>query len=129
MFYSSWWFAMNIQRIILSIVFKNISIHLQWMFSILVPSLREMNKRVLSKLVHKMAGKDDERANVLLGMNVNVHYALFVAISLSGAEFSTVICMVSMDFFLHLQITYKYIQLQRKVATNENEKDELDKLY
>ena len=128
MFYSLWWFAMNIQRIILSIVFKNISIHLQWMFSILVPSLREMNKRVLSKLVHKMAGKDDERANVLLGMNVNVHYALFVAISLSGAEFSTVICMVSMDFFIHLQITYKYIQLQRKVATNENEKDELAKV-
>ena len=130
MLYSLWWLVMNIQRVVLTIVFKNISIYVQWIFALMIPCLREGNKRLLCRLVHKMAGSDDERANVLVGINVNVYYALFSAINLSGGEIATVISMVAVDFLLHLKLTYNYIQLQNQVEeadVNKNKELKTDK--
>ena len=106
MMYSMWWCLMNIQRDVISMVFKIMPAYIEWIFAILVPALREMNRRILSKLVDKMIGCDDEMANVLLNMNVNVFYAFFVAVRLSSSEIATVVCTIAVDFLLHFKITY-----------------------
>ena len=108
---------MNIQRDVISMVFKIIPAYIQWIFAVLVPALREMNRRVLSKLVDKMIGCDDEMANVLLNMNVNVFYAFFVAVRLSSSEIATVVCTIAVDFLLHLRITYNIVQLHKKLTS------------
>ena len=122
--YSIWWFVMNIQKDILTLVFKTTPFNLEWLFAFVVPCFREINKRVLTKLVHKMAGSDNESANVLLGMNINVHYALFIAIRLSGSHISTVSCTVAIDFILHLRMAYQLIQLRNKTTTDLNEHEQ-----
>ena len=124
MLYSMWWFVMSVQKDILSILFKNTPLYLEWLFAFVVPCFREMNKRVLTKLVHRMAGSDNEAANVLLVMNVNVHYALFIAIRLSGSHISTVCCMLAIDFILHLKTAHNLIQNQRKVTVDLRENEQ-----
>ena len=119
--YSMWWFVMNVQKDILSIIFKIVPIYIQWLFAIFIPIIKEKNKQLLVKLVNKMAGKENEASNVLLSMNINVHYALFIAIRLTGAHVFTVICMVLIDFTLHTKITYGIIKLQKKIITDQNE--------
>ena len=71
--YELWWFVVNIQRDVLSFAFKKIPPEIQFIFAVLIPSVKEANKRILMKLVTKMAGKDDDRANVLLGIRLNIH--------------------------------------------------------
>ena len=93
----------------------------------MVPCVKEMNKRVLIKFVHKMAVGDDETSNVLLGIIINVHYALFIAIRLSGSQITTIICMTTIDFILHLKMTYDLIRIQNKTASIQNEKDDLER--
>ena len=125
--YSSWWLVMHVQKDILTIMFANRSVYIEWTFALMVPCVKEMNKRVLIKLVHKMAGGEDETSNVLLGIIINVHYALFIAIRLSGSQITTIICMTTIDFILHLKMTYDLIRIQNKTASIQNEKDDLER--
>ena len=123
--YSLWWFVMNLQRDILTIVFKHRSAYMEWIFAFVIPCVRELNRKVLTKLVHRMAGSEDEPSTVLLGLTVNVHYALFIAIRLTGFHFTTVISMVIIEFMMHLKMAYSLTKLQNKVATNQNEEERL----
>ena len=107
-----------------SLFFQDHACVLGMAFSFVVPCFGVINKRVLTKLVHKMAGSDNESANVLLGMNINVHYALFIAIRLSGSHISTVSCTVAIDFILHLRMAYQLIQLRNKTTTDLNEHEQ-----
>ena len=125
--YSSWWLVMHTQKDILTFIFANKSIYIEWMFAIILPCLKEANKRILTKLVHKMAGADDEASNVLLGIIINVHYSLFIAIRLSGSQIPTIVCMTTIEFMLHLKMTYDLVLLQNKIGIDRNEAKDLKK--
>ena len=58
------------------------------------------------KLVSEMVGKDDETAEILMGVRVNIHYALFVAIRMDGAENLTILSVVIVDLLLHSRMAY-----------------------
>ena len=83
--YTLWWLFMNIQRDILTFLFKNITKEFQFLVAITIPAVKEMNKKVLVGLVKKMSGGNDDMSNVVLGIRLNIHYALFIAIRLTGA--------------------------------------------
>ena len=63
----------NLQKDALSVAFKGISNDFQVIFALLIPAVKEANKRILMKLVTKITGKDDDQANVLLGIRLNIH--------------------------------------------------------
>ena len=112
--FSMWWFFMDIQKDILTIIFENLPVYIEWIFGFIVLTIREMNKKVLTSFVKKMAGDNDEQGTVLLGMHVSCHYAFFIAVTLSGSHISKIICMMLIDFALHLKMTFDLIKLQRK---------------
>ena len=111
------------QQDVLSFAFKGISSDLQFLFALLIPTAKEMNKRILLKLVSKMAGMDDVRARTLLSIRLNIHYALFIAIRLNGAETSTMICIIVIDFLRQLWMTHKIIQESKKVTTGHEQNE------
>ena len=79
------------------------------------------------QIEYKMAGSEDEPSTVLLGLTVNVHYALFIAIRLTGFHVTTVISMVIIEFMMHLKMAYSLIKLQNKVAAEQNYKEGLER--
>ena len=113
-----WWFVMSLQKDILSFAFKNINGSLQLLFALLIPAAKEINKRVLSKLVSKIAGNDNEKANDVLNICVNIHYSLFVAIRLNGAETQTVISFIIVEFLMHFWMTHKIIRHTKRVTAD-----------
>ena len=112
-FYSLWWNVMAVQKDLLTIIFNHISGNLQWLCAFLIPFLRSGNKCVLSMLVQKMSG-NDETANVVLGININVHYAFLIAVRFAGAETETIMSIVVVDFLIHLVFSCQIIQLHQK---------------
>ena len=121
MIYDLWWFFMNLQRDVLSFAFTAIPAELQFIFAVLIPMVKEMNKRLLLKLVLKIVGKEDTMANAFLSVRLNIHYALFVAIRMNGAEVQTVISVIFVDFFMQLWMTRQIIQMDKKVTPDINE--------
>ena len=121
--YDVWWFVINVEKDALSVGFKTISGNYQFIFALLIPAAKEMNKRVLSKLVARMVGNEDERANVLFSAGLNIHYAFFVALRMNGAETLTIVCIVVVDFLLQLWMVYQIIQLNPKVTAEVEQKE------
>ena len=71
--YWLWWIFLNIQKDVLSFVFKILTGFWQSIITLMIPMLREWNKRVLSNLLAKMERQDDERANVWMSISLNIH--------------------------------------------------------
>ena len=124
--YELWWFVMNIQKELLSLTFNAIPGNLQFLFALFIPAIKELNKIVLSKLLTKMAGKDDVKSQALMDIRLSIHYEFFVAIKMDGAENLTVACILLVDIILQLRITRKIIQLNRKITNEKNEEGALN---
>ena len=115
MIYMLWQQLANIQKEVLSNLFKVFPAGWQFFVPFLVAGAREMDKRVKSKLVTKIMGVQDEPAIVLVTIIASTGYSFFIAIRLVGAEFSTICCMLGIDAILHFRITYKIVRGFRKV--------------
>ena len=111
LYYEMWWFCMNLQKELLTFAFNNIYGELQFLFAFVIPVAKAMNKKVLSKLVSKMASEDDEMAFMTLTICLNIFYSLFIAIRLNGAEMLTVISIIVVDFLTHLRMTHQIVKL------------------
>ena len=115
MVYFLWQTVANIQKEVLSNLFKLFPAGWQFFVPFLVAGAREMDKRVKSKLVTKIMGVQDEPAIVLVTIIASTGYSFFIAIRLVGAEFSTICCMLGIDAILHFRVTYKIVREFRKV--------------
>ena len=71
------------------------------------------------KLVSAMVGNEDDMANILMEVRLNIHYALFVAIRMDGAENLTITGVVIVDLLLHSTMAYQIIHLNLQVSHNE----------
>ena len=125
--YFLWSLIIMIQNEILAFLFTNLPSEWQWIMAFLIPSLRELDKSIRSKMVTKMAGNKDEKARVLLGIAINLFYALFVAIRFVGAEPATAYCIMTVDFVLHLRMTYQTIQVHNSVTSQNDENHSVEK--
>ena len=107
----------------MSFLFNVFPGYLQWIVAFLIPLLKHFESFVLSRLVSRMAGGQEEASQVLLELTVNSAYAFFIAVRLPNAEMMTVGFIITVDFFILLQMTYKIIQSHNMVRdeTNENE--------
>ena len=79
--YEIWFFVIYLQKDILSFGFKAISGYYQSLFALIIPLVKEMNKRILQKIILKSVGKDDDgMMNIRLSTRLNIQFAFFVAI-------------------------------------------------
>ena len=119
--YFFWIVALVFQNEFLSYLFSNLSTTFQFLVPFFVAACREFDKRVRTKLVNKMMGKQDEPASALLAITVSSFYTFFMAIRLTGATYATVSCFVSIDFMLHSHATYKLIHEYKKIKPKNSE--------
>ena len=92
----------------------------QCLMAILIPISKRFVGFFLSKLMNRIVGSDNERANCNLATHINLFYGLFIAISLVGARPLTVVCMVAVDALMQLIMTYQIVRMHKKVALNQN---------
>ena len=121
--YLFWCLVPIIQNEILSSLFTNVPVNIQFIVPFMLAACREFDKRMRSKLVKRMMGQLDDSATALLGITISTTYSFFVAIRLAGATIETVFCFVFIDFVLHSRITYTLIKEynnNRKVEDSEN---------
>ena len=111
----------------LSILFGILPDNLQWVMAFIIPLSREFNSYLLSKIVGRVAGNDNEEANVLLDTTILLVYGMFVAIQLDTANDVTVYMILGVEFCLHVLDCYQIIRLQRKVEADGCETDMNDK--
>ena len=123
MFYAAWMGTTVIQNQILIFLWQKLPDDFQFLIAFLVAGIRELDQRVQSKLVRRMVGIQDESATALLSIAVSSRWSFFIAIRLVGAEFSTILCIVVIDFVLHMRKTYKIIKESKRINTQgiENE--------
>ena len=116
-----------IQNEVLSSFFNDFPSGLQFLAPFLVAGCREVDSRIRSKIVNKMLKQHDERASAIITIYISTLYAFFIAIRLVGAEWSTILCTVGIDFFLHSKLTYKIIERQRKVGDEKSQGEIIEK--
>ena len=121
MLYYLWFQITIILRECLSYLYANVQVEFQFLVPFMVAGCRDLDKRVLSKLVTKMMGVQDEAATALVVTAVASGYSFFMSIRLVGAEFATLCCTIFIDFFLHLRMTIRIIKEIRKVSATGNE--------
>ena len=109
--YFLWSLMLVIQNEALAFLFKNLPPIIQWIMAFIIPALRELDKSIRTKLVTKMAGGYDESARVLLGVAINLLYAMIVAVRFVGAEPFTAFLIMIVEFVLHLKMTYHCIKV------------------
>ena len=119
--FDAWWLIISFQTDLLSFGFKIITGYTQCLFALLIPLVKEMNKKILVKLMTKLVGNNDEKANVLLSGRLNIHFALFVAIRMNGAEDFTIASVVFVDFVLQSMMVFQIIKLEQQVTTDGEE--------
>ena len=60
-------------------------------------------------------GELDEVATVLLAIVIGTNYSFFIAIRLVGADLATICSTVTIDFALHLRMTFKIIKEFKRI--------------
>ena len=75
----------------------------------------------------QMVGIENEKANVLLTVTINIAYGLFTAIVLIGARNITMVGMVAVEFLIQLNMTYQVVKIHKKVTVLDDEKSKMAK--
>ena len=125
--YFLWSLMLVIQNEVIAFMFKNLPSMLQWIMAFIIPALKELDKYVRTRMVNKMAGCNDEAATVLLGVAINLLYAMIIAVRFVGAETITVVLIMMVEFAHHLIMTYQSIKIHEKVTYYDDEDQSVEK--
>ena len=76
---------------------------------------------IFGKIMNKIVGQDNERANFSLEAQINVHFRLMSATYLLRARNATFVSTVVVDILLQIIMTYQIIKWHKKVTVDQNE--------
>ena len=116
MIYCLWCIILLFQHELLTYAFYNIPSKFQFLSVFMIAVCREFDFRMRSKLVDKMMGDPDEPGIALNAITFTTLWAIFIAVRLADAEFSTLCVVLAIDFALHLKFTIEIIEEHKKIA-------------
>lgn len=93
----------------------------QCAIALLIPISQMLLSFVLSKLMNRMVGNDNDRANFTLDTQINLSYNLFTANTLVGGRSATGTCVQLVEMLLDLIMIYQIVKLHNQVSECENE--------
>ena len=126
--YESFWVMVSILKVMLARTFKKFeSTDAQCIIAFLIPITQEFTNFVLSKLMIRIVGSENEKANVLVRVSINFSYDLFIAVSLVDARSTTIFCMAVIEFLTQVKMSYQIVKLHKKVTIIGNERFQNDK--
>ena len=115
------WQLTNIFKLLIGAIFKKLgNTDAQCVFALLIPIAKRSTIFLLSKLMNRITGSDNERANFNLAAHINFTYGLFSAIHLVGGRTATIVCVASVDALMQLIMTYQIVKMHKTKAVDEN---------
>ena len=115
------WMVVGGSKILLALVYRKFeNTDAQCAVAFLIPIAKISTNLFLSKMMNRVVGMYDERANLVVTTHINLSYGLFVAVSMVGARPATVVCMVLVDVLLQLIMTCQIVKLHNKVTDCKN---------
>ena len=120
-----------IQGQVLLYLFNHLPPGFQFAVSFILAGVRELDKRLCSKLVINMLDEpkesldeQNESASALILISVSSRYSLFIAIRMVQAESATICCTMIIDMLLHLKLTYRIIKDFRTFNSERNNEND-----
>lgn len=100
---------------------------LEWTMAITIPAFREVNHRILSKFVKKMADKETEMADVVLSSTISSYFMTSITIRLASTSNITIYCVLFAELIIHLIMCIRVIHLQRRIDSDDMQTEMLKK--
>jgi len=101
----------------------NIPIEIQWIVAIILPMWRELNVRVLSKLLEKATNYDlivPVVPKLTATLDVNMSHAFYVAVLIANSSTPvTSYAILAADFVLNIHSSFHIIKLHKKVVSSD----------
>ena len=107
-------FFVGLGVIVLKIILQILS-RVEWIAAILIPIFRSSSSWVMSKIVDKITGHNNEAANSSVTSYTSYIYGFYIANGLFSAKQSTIYCILSVEFVLHMRNCYQIIRLSGKI--------------
>ena len=115
------WLLTTLIKMLVGVIFEKLeNTDAQCLVALLFPMAKRFVSYFLSKMMSRIVGSENERANFNLGAHINLSFGLFIAISILGSRPATVACMVVVDALMQLAMTYQIIKLHKKITADEN---------
>ena len=126
--YELCWFMASFTKIFLATMFTKLEhTDAQCIIALLILISKRGTAFVISKVIHRLFGAENERANVLVAVSISVNYGFFAATKIAGARFATVFCMVALEILIQLKMSHQIFKLHKKVHVYGNETINSDK--
>ena len=111
-FYISWSLATAMQLFGARKIFDLMPLDFQWVLAVAVPILKEINDRIIVKLISKAASSDTTVIVKILGkLTNNAMFSFWIAVFLvTSATETTGYVLLGINFCLNLQLCYKAIR-------------------
>ena len=121
MMFSLWFLVMSIQISGITIAVGMLSQDLQWTVCIVIPLIRGINSRILSRLMLRITETDDEMAKFTLNIEVISMFTFYIAVTLTNSDEMTVFSLLAVELLLHIRQCYHIIKWNKKVDLENNQ--------
>ena len=117
----SWQLLIVLKALLIETFEKLENTDAQCVIALLVPMAESFTSFIFGKIMNKIVGQDNERANFSLEAQINVHFRLMSATYLLRARNVTFVSTVIVDILLQMIMTYQIIKWHKKVTVDQNE--------
>ena len=93
----------------------------QCVIALLVPMAEAFTSFIIGKIMNKICGKDNERANFSMESQINLNYRVFATTYLVEAPNATVVSTVIISILQQMIMNYQIIKWHKKVTVDEND--------
>ena len=120
-------FACQVQSF--TIVLGLFSSTYQWTIAIFVPLTKELNERVLRKLVEKAQKPGDIAPKVVVKATTNTFLSYWLAVSMATtATQETCYLLLGINFAINIYLCFKTIHLDRKISPLDGSSEEIESI-
>ena len=122
-FYYIWITFMTLQLIALRSLMHRISRDFQWILALVAPATKEINGRIIDKLLTMFVTSENAVEAKFFGkIAINLFYSFWLAISFIGVtEVSTEYVLLAINFCANISLCYRVIRLSGKISENDGD--------
>ena len=116
------WQLLHVLKFLLITIFNKLkNTDAQCVIALLVPMAEAFTSFIIGKIMHKIAGKENERANFSMESQINLNYRVFATTYLVEARNATVVSTVIISIIQQMIMNYQIIKWHKKVTVDEND--------
>ena len=117
-----WMIFFDIQLIIINGLFIHTFRDLQWMIVLIAPLMKDINDRIIDKLMTKSASQEHHvETKFMRKILMNVYYSLWLATSFSMLTPAIEYTLLAINFYINISLCYRVVRLNGKTSGNHIE--------